>query len=238
MDAPKQAFMENKLLALLPEADYADVAPHLEFCKLPRHTRTAMAGEASEHIYFLTKGIGSVVVVTGAGTRAEAGVFGAEGYVPAHVSAGVKVSPHDVFIQVEAEAYRMSFDAFQALMDSNRNFRKIVQRSVSAFTIQLSYTAASNALHDVDERLARWLLMYHDRMSGDELHLTHDFMALMLGVRRPSVTTALHVLEGYRFIKADRGMITIRDREAMQDFAQEAYGTAEEEYERLMSDLF
>jgi CRP-like cAMP-binding protein len=230
--------MKNKLLARLPSEDYAAVAPHLEQCDLPRDTVLSHVGEPVEYIHFLTSGAGSVVVVTREANRAEAGLFGFEGYVPAHAAAGSKISPHEVLIQIPAEAYRMSFDAFVNLMDSNRSFRTVVHRSVAAFSIQLSYTGASNGIHDVSERLARWLLMCHDRVQDNQLPLTHDFMALMLAVRRPSVTTALHVLEGNHFIRADRGLITVRNRAAMEEFAHDGYGQAEEEYARLMEGLF
>lgn len=103
--------------------------------------------------------------------------------------------------------------------------------------MQTSYTALSNAVHPVDERLARWLLMCHDRVDGDELALTHEFLSLMLAVRRPSVTTALHVLEGNRFITAERGYITIRDRRRLEEFAGDAYGRPEAEYKRLIGPM-
>ena len=194
--------------------------------------------EPVDHIYFLNKGVGSVIVVTGSGARVEAGLFGSEAYAPAHAVAGVQESPYEVTIQVDAEGFRMTFDSFLELMESNRNFQKIVQRSVAAFMMQLSYTAASNARHEVDERLARWLLMCHDRARSTQLPLTHEFMALMLGVRRASVTTALHVLEGHHFIKAERGLITIQDRAAMEEYASDSYGQSEREYEKMMRNLF
>jgi CRP-like cAMP-binding protein len=90
----------------------------------------------------------------------------------------------------------------------------------------------------VNERLARWILMCHDRISGDELSLTHEYISVMLAVRRPSVTTALHVLEGNGFIRSTRGIVTIRNRTALEEFARDAYGRPEEEYRRLMKDLF
>jgi CRP-like cAMP-binding protein len=101
----------------------------------------------------------------------------------------------------------------------------------------MSITVLANAHYPVDERLARWLLMCHDRWDGDVLPLTHEFMAVMLAVRRPSVTTALHVLEGNRFIRAERGCVTIRDRSALEEFAGDSYGPPEREYERLIGPL-
>jgi CRP-like cAMP-binding protein len=94
----------------------------------------------------------------------------------------------------------------------------------------------SNAVHSVDERLAKWLLMAHDRVIGDEFSLTHDYIAIMLAVRRPSVTTSLHVLEGNGFIRSERKLITIRNRAALEEFARDAYGRPEQEYRRLFGD--
>lgn len=95
----------------------------------------------------------------------------------------------------------------------------------------------SNAVHPIDERLARWLLMCHDRTIGNEMALTHEFLSIMLAVRRPSVTTALHVLEGNGFIQAERGYITVRDRHGLEDFARDSYGRPDAEYRRLIGPL-
>lgn len=223
----RRPVVANSLLTTLPATDFAAVEPHLEQCHLPKGSVLAKPGEPIDGIYFLTRGIGSVIVVTRDARRAEAGLFGYDGYVPAHAAAGSKLSPHEVVVQVEAEAYRLDFETFGRLMSDCQSFRTVVLRSVAEFANQLSYTAASNALHDLVERLARWLLMCHDRVSGNELFLTHDFIALMLGVRRPSVTTALHILEGSHFIRSERGLITIRDRRGLEEFAMDAYGAAE-----------
>ena len=156
--------------------------------------------------------------------------------VPSDAS-GTELSPHDVNVQADAEAYRMDYGVFHARME-DRNFAKVMVRSIEAFSIQLAYTAISNAIHEINERLARWLLMCHDRLPGDEIRLTHDYLAVMLAVRRPSVTTALHVLEGNGFIRSNRGVITIRNRASLEEFASDAYGKPEAEYQRLMKGLF
>jgi CRP-like cAMP-binding protein len=228
----------NKLLEMLPDRDFKQISPKMEFVTLPRDTLLSEAGKPIDHVYFLTDGIGSVFVKTPEGRYAEAGIFGFEGYIPTSAVADVSLSTFNVNIQIEAKAYRIPYDAFRKLMRENQNFSTIMIRAIEAFAVQLAYTAVSNAAHDVNERLARWILMCHDRVSGDELHLTHEFISLMLSVRRPSVTTSLHVLEGNGFIRAERGLITVRKRAALEDFARDAYGKPEEEYKRLMADLF
>ncbi|MCQ1854480.1 Crp/Fnr family transcriptional regulator [Neorhizobium galegae] len=238
MTTPLQATMPNKLLALLPPADYEMIAPDLVHVVLPRGTPLGVMGKPIEYVYFLTAGIGSIVATTPEGHRAEAGLFGFDGYVPTSAVAGVEINAHDVGVQLDAEAYRMDYVVFRGWMDRNRSLSKVMLRSGEAFAIQLAYTAVSNAIHEVTERLARWLLMCHDRVPGNEINLTHDFISLMLAVRRPSVTTSLHLLEGNGFIKSERGTITIRNRPALEEFAHDAYGRPEEEYRRLMRDIF
>lgn len=238
MVVPSQASLNNQLLTLLPEADYRQIAPDLAPFNVARGELLARAGDPIEHVYYLTSGIGSLVASTPEGNRAEAGIFGREGYIPTSAAMGVELSIHDVIMQIEGDAYRMEFTAFRKWMDHNRNFAKVMIRCIEAFSIQLTYTAISNAVHGVDERLARWLLMCHDRVPGDEIPLTHEFISLMLAVRRPSVTTALHVLEGNGFIRSFRGNIIIRNRQALEEFARDAYGKPEAEYQRLMTGLF
>lgn len=238
MPAPPHAMIGNKLLSLLPAPDYEQIAADLEYIALPRGTLLGETGQAIHSVYFLTSGIGSIIATTPEGRRAEAGVFGFDGYVPTSAVAGTEFNVHDVVVQLDAEAYRMNYGAFRHFMDRNRNLNKLMVRSIEAFSVQLAYTAISNALHDVNERLARWLLMCHDRVGGNEIALTHEFISLMLAVRRPSVTTSLHILEGNGFIRAERGNITIRNRPALEEFAHDAYGKPEEEYRRLMKDLF
>lgn len=234
----KQSSVQNKLLALLPASDFDQIAPDLEFLDLPRGHQLAKSGEAINYIYFLTSGIASVVVTTPEGNSVEGGIFGFEGYVPVSAIAESETSPHDVNIQLAGNGYRLSYEAFRHWMKHNERFAKVSIRSMEGFAVQLAYTAASNGLHDVNERLARWILMCHDRVSGNEIALTHEFISLMLAVRRPSVTTSLHVLEGNHFIRSTRSLITIRDRPALEEFARDAYGRPEAEYRRLMKDLF
>ncbi|MBP2238404.1 CRP-like cAMP-binding protein [Sinorhizobium kostiense] len=228
----------NQLLAMLPEGDYSQIASGLEYVDLPRGTLLARAGEPIDYIYYLTSGIGSLIATTPEGNKAEAGIFGSEGYVPTSAATGVELSAHDVIMQIGGGAYRMDFASFHQGIEHNRNFARVMIRSIEAFSIQLTYTAISNAVHGVDERLARWLLMCHDRVPGDQISLTHEFLSLMLAVRRPSVTTSLHILEGNGFIRSLRGQIIIRDRPALEEFARDAYGKPEVEYRRLMTGLF
>jgi CRP-like cAMP-binding protein len=136
--------------------------------------------------------------------------------------------------QANGHALRVSVDALREVARQSPSLHGLLGRYLYSLMIQTSQTAYANASLNVEARLARWVLMTHDRMDGFELSLTHDFLASMLGVRRPGVTTATHVLEGARMIRADRGRIIVLDRAKLEELADDAYGLAETEYERLI----
>ncbi len=234
MPFPPRKAMPNKLLALLPTADYEAIIGETAYVELPRGTLLAEQGGPIKKVYCLTEGIGSVVVTTAEGKQAEAGIFGFDGYVPTSAIAGIENSSYDVVVQVAAKGYEMSYGDFRRWMVENRNFSGIMIRSIEAFSVQLAYTAVSNAIHEVPQRLARWILMCDDRISGNEIAITHKFLSIMLGVRRPSVTTSLHVLEGLGLIKSERGVVFICNRPGLERYARDAYGWPEREYSRLM----
>jgi CRP-like cAMP-binding protein len=121
-------------------------------------------------------------------------------------------------------------------MEERPSVHRLLLRYAHALNVQTSSTAFANANHTLEMRLARWLLMCRDRIDSDDIEITHDFLAMMLGVRRPGVTTTLHVLEGNRLIRSTRGMVTIRDRKRLEALADDAYGLPEREYARLMAE--
>lgn len=237
MVAPMRVAPLNNLLQLLPDIDFKMLVPDLKHGVFPKGTPLAHCGEPIDAVYFLTSGIGSVVITTPQGRRAEAGIFGFDGYIPTSAVTGARISSYDVAVQLDAEGYSMDYDDFRRWMDQSKPFVQIMNRSMESFAVQLAHTAVSNAVHEVNERLARWLLMCHDRSRSDEMAVTHELLSVLLGVRRPSVTTALHVLEGEGFIRSLRGSVIIRDRSALETFAHDSYGRPEAEYRRLMSGL-
>jgi CRP-like cAMP-binding protein len=131
----------------------------------------------------------------------------------------------------------MEVGALREVVGAHAELHEMLLRFVQVMITQASFTALSNANQSIEERLARWLLMCHDRIAGDDIPLTHEFLSIMLAVQRPSVTTALHMIEGNGFIKANRGNITILDREALVEFADGTYGAPEAEYKRLIGDF-
>jgi len=226
--------LQNRLLARLPDEEFANIMPALEEVPLHQGYVIVKADRPIDYVYFLCSGIGSVITVSSGRQRAEAGMFGREGFSPTSAGVGGTISVHEVLMQVEGHGYRMPLDATLAAIKHNPTFANLLARFIQTFASQISYTALSNVNYQIDIRLARWLLMSHDRVDGDEIGLTHDFISLMLGVRRPSVTTALHILEGKRLVRSERGRITIRDRKGMEEFAGDSYGRPEEEYRRLI----
>lgn len=232
--APFDRQISNKLLQALPEPVLSRLWPALEEVELPRGFSIARQNQEIGHCFFFDRGIGSIVVTSPEGHKAEAGIFDSDGFGPVAPVLGIMKSDLDMFVQVPGFGYRISVDRLIFLKEEWPVLAEKLRAFAYVLGLQTSYTAHSNAIHQVHERLARWLLMCHDRSGSDEIALTHEFISLMLAVRRPSVTTALHVLEGNRFITAERGYITIRDRDGLEQFAADAYGAPEAAYRRLV----
>lgn len=222
----------NGLLKTLNRDDVALMQPLVEKVTLIQDQSLFESYEPISHVYFFESGLSSEVVV--ASRSIEVGCIGHEGCSGVPVLMGVEASPHKAFMQVGGEALRIPSAHLRALMNDSRTLREHLQKYAHVFMIQIAATALADGRYDVEQRLARWLLMCQDRL-GDELPLTHDFLAIMLGVRRPSVTDALHKLEGYLAIKAERGMITVKNRDALLETAGDSYGIPEAEHRRLIT---
>ncbi len=233
----QQPTYRNRLLNLLSAEDRAALAPLLEPVDMPKSYEIATANKPISHCYFIETGLGSVVSVSAEGFKAEVGMVGRDGMLPTAAVLDCDSTPQDVMMQIGGTGLRIDAASFKAAVAERPALRRLMLRFVQTLTTQGAYTALSNAVHHTEERLARWLLMCHDRMDGKQLALTHEYVAILLAVRRPSVTTALHILEGNRLITAKRGLITIRDREGLERFAADAYGIPEAEYARLIGPL-
>lgn len=148
---------------------------------------------------------------------------------------GAERSPHESYIQAAGSGHQIPVPALLAAMQASRSLNGLMLRFVQAFMVQTAHTAIANARGKLAERLARWLLMAHDRVPGNDLPLTHEFLSLMMGVRRAGVTEALHDLSHRQLIRARRGTITLLNRKSIESIAGKYYGTPEAEYRRLMS---
>jgi CRP-like cAMP-binding protein len=228
-----QSKIANRLLRRLPERAFDLLAPHLRMIDLPVKRSLVRPQKAIESVCFLESGLASVVGESEDGKCVEVRHVGYEGVTGHPVIQGVDRTPSHTFMQVAGHGIQVRVRHLMATMD-DRNTQWLLLRYVHTCELQLSYSALAAAKYKLHQRLARWLLMCHDRVRNDELPLTHEFLALMLGVRRSGVTDELHILEGLHVIKSVRGAVHIRDRAGLIEIAGGCYGVPEKEYERLI----
>jgi CRP-like cAMP-binding protein len=185
-------------------------------------------------VYFMDAGIASVVAVQADETQVEVGLVGPEGMTGTAVVLGGDQSPHSTYIQVAGEARWMKADRLRKAMKASDSLRAMLLKYVQVFMVQTSQTAIANARAHIDRRLARWILMAHDRTGEKTLPLTHEFLALMLGVQRPGVTEALQSLKRQKLIETGRNQIAVVNRNGIEKLAGHSYGVPEKEYRRLI----
>jgi CRP-like cAMP-binding protein len=191
-------------------------------------------GAPLEHVYFIEHGLASVVIKSNNGKEIEVGMVGHEGMVGVDVIMGDLHSVFDTFMQIEGAAYRLSSEILQGGLEQSCSLRTHLNRYARAFSIQVAATALANGRMKLEAKLARWLVMVQDRTQNESFKLTHEFLSVMLGVRRPGVTMALQVLEGKNLIRSRRAEVVIIDRAGLITHAGGSYGLPEEQYERLL----
>ena len=224
----------NRLLQALGPHDLDMLSGELEPVSFKRGEVLISPNEPITDVYFPTSGICSIVALASPANRIEAGVVGREGLVGLAALLSTDCTPHQCLVQVDGEGFRIAADRLRALMRLNSRLHDVLLRYVQVVLIQAEQTALANGRFSIERRLARWILMCHDRIEGDELNFTHELLSIMLGVRRPGVTVATHVLEGAKMIKATRGRLTVLSREKLEEAAGGSYGIPEAEYERLI----
>ena len=193
-------------------------------------------GQIIERCFFFESGVASVVTSTAAGKQAEVGIIGREGMVDVSAVMGGASTPLEVFIQMPGEAYVIPTGELTAIIDDSRDFRRLLLGFAHSFLIQVSHTALATVTLTIEDRLARWLLMSCDRSEHETFPITHEFLSLMLGVRRAGVTDALNKLAGVGLIATSRGQITILNRAALEERAGDSYGIPEGNYRDLVGD--
>jgi CRP-like cAMP-binding protein len=226
----------NQLLAKISLGDLDLLRPHLEPVQLDIRHLLETANEPIEQVYFAESGFASVVAKDADDRETEVGIIGREGVTGLPVLLGDERSPNDTYIQLAGSGHLLPVAALRSAMERSGTLRATMLRFVHAMAIQMANTALANSKVKVDARLARWLLMAHDRVDGDKIELTHEFLALMLGVRRAGVTEALQVLEDRKLISNSRGKVIIRNRKRLEEAANGSYGVPEAEYARLMGE--
>ena len=224
----------NRLLQALPPADRDRILQHCERVAVGKGEVLMQVGQRIAFVYFPEGGLSSNLAVTSEGRRIEVGCFGHEAMVSTATVLGSDRAPHEILVQAGGPWLRIPAEALRAIVQSSPATRDLLLRYAFVLMMTVSQTALSNGAHSIEERLARWILMAHDRLEGDALPLTHDFLSLMLAARRPSVTLAIQAIEGYGAIRAKRALIIVRDRDMLCDLAGNSYGPAEAEYERLI----
>lgn len=224
----------NKLLTGLSQADMALIQPLLIWGELPARTVIEARDRPVERVHFPESGILSVIASTSGDRQVEIGIVGREGMSGMACILDARQSPNTTIVQLPGSSLSIGCADFKQVLTKSRSLRSRFDRFVQAFFIQVSQTALATGKANVEQRLARWLLMAYDRGESECLPLTHEFLSVMLGVRRAGVTVALHNLEGEGLIRATRGVITITDVEALVACADGLYGIPEREYERLL----
>jgi CRP-like cAMP-binding protein len=232
---PEIRTSSNRILASLQRKDLAVLEPHLERVDLPLRTYLETRNRPVDFVYFVESGIASVVANGGNHSSIEVGLIGCEGMSGIAVILGADRAPHATFMQVAGSGLTISADGLREAMEQSPSLQRTLLRYAHAFFIQTTYTALINGRSKVEERLARWLLMAHDRVKGNELPLTHEFLSIMLGVRRPGVTNALRTLQDAGLVDRQRGMIRIVDRQGLKKASNGAYGAPEVELQNLFS---
>ncbi|MBD8546226.1 Crp/Fnr family transcriptional regulator [Sphingomonas sp. CFBP 8760] len=228
----------NTLLKSLSDQDRDLLVPHLSRVDIAPRQSLVKRNQPVEHVYFPEGGVVSIVAVMTETGSVEAGIFGREGVSATCLLLGADRSPHDSFVQVgPMAALRIDADRYLDMIARSETLRTVLLRYVQTALVQSAQSMATNATHRVEARLARWLLMCHDRIDGDEIALTHEFMSMMIGAERSKVTITLHVLEGTGLIRAERGRIVIRDRDKLEELAGDGYGIPEAEYRRLIGPI-
>lgn len=225
---------ENWLLGALPEASYQRIIAQCETVPLPVRTIVIQPNVPLEHAYFPLSGCLSMVSVMEDGSSVEVGTVGWEGMVGISFIHGINVVPTQCFMQVPGEGRRIPAEALVAELRDHDELRGLLHRYAEVWINQVSRSGSCNGVHSVEQRLARWLLITHDRVDGDLLLLTQEFLAIMLGVRRASVTTAASVLQKKRLIDYTHGKITVLDRAGLEATSCDCYAVMKTAYTTLL----
>jgi CRP-like cAMP-binding protein len=215
--------VSNLILLSASDSDYSTLRPHLEYVSLPNHLVLHEAGGKLEFAYFPNRGLISLVVVMKDGKTAEAGIVGKEGFTGTTAAVGLIRSTLQAIVQITGDGFRVEVGALQNTLESTPHLQMMLSRYAVVRSMQVAQTAACNRLHDIEQRLARWLLMTQDRVDSGSLPITHDFLATMLGTDRPTVSVAAGLLQKKKIIEYTRGAVKIVNRRKLEDSACECY---------------
>lgn len=220
--------IRNGILLALPDSEFQSLRALLSFEYLPSHASLHEPGDKLEFLHFPNRGLVSLVVVTREGKTVEVGVVGNEGVSGAAALVGLTRYPHRAVVQIAGDGFRIRAEALRNVLSSCPYLQNITIRHLVVQGLQAAQSAACNRLHGIEQRLARWLLMMHDRVDNGYLAITHDFLATMLGTDRPSVSLAAALLQRKGAIEYSRGAVKIVNRQALEELACECYAVIEQ----------
>ena len=214
----------NVILLSISDSEYGLFRPHLEYVELPDHLVLHEAGAKLDFAYFPNRGLISFVVAMEDGKTAEAGVVGNEGFAGIPAAVGLSRSPLQAVVQISGDGFRVEVEALRKTLESAPHLQLLLSRFAVVQGMQVAQTAACNRLHEIEQRLARWLLMAQDRVDSGVLPITHDFLATMLGTNRSSVSLAAATLRRKNLIRYTPGAVTIVNRKKLEALSCECYG--------------
>ena len=231
---PVRGSIRNKLIAGLAVKDFNRIRPHLERITLAQHERLLGPNAPTEYAYFPESGMVSLILSLEGGQVVEVGLVGNEGIVGVLAGLGTSRISGEAIVQMPGSGLRMNTDVLRKEVGVNPSIRQMLLRYVQALFCQITQTAACNARHTLPRRLARWLLMANDCTLANDVNLTHEFLSMMLSVRRPGVTDALNELRDAGIIATGHGRVRILKRKRLEATACECYRTVKAEYGRLL----
>jgi CRP-like cAMP-binding protein len=215
--------IRNKILLAMTDAEFRVIRPYLKYVALPSHLTLHEPHQIFEFVYFPNEGLLSLVVEMANGKTVEAGIVGSEGVAGLQAAVGLSRGPLREVVQIAGNGFRVRIRDLKKALESTPDLQRILTRYTMMLGLHVAQTAACNRLHDIDRRLARWLLMAHDRVDSGTLRITHDFLATMLGTDRPSVSMAAGLFQKMNIIKYSRGAVKILNRGALENQACECY---------------
>ena len=215
--------ISNTILLSIPDEEFNALRQELQYVDLPHHTVLHEPKQKLEFAYFLNEGMVSLVFRTKEGESVEVGVVGKEGFTPIPVIAGLRSSPHQAIMQISGNGFRLPVDLLQAQLATSPRLQATMNKYSTVHSLQVAQTAGCNRLHDLEQRLSRWLLLTQDRVGSGLLRITHEFLATMLGTDRPSVTLAAGALQKKKIIEYTHGSVKVLNRKKLESSACECY---------------
>jgi CRP-like cAMP-binding protein len=216
--------VSNVILLSLPDNEYDLIRPHLEFVPLVHHRALHEQGQKLQFGYFVNAGMVSLLITTDVGKSVEIGIVGREGFVGVPIAVAIDRSAYQSVVQIPGDGLRIKAEDLQGVLRDTPKLVLLLNRYAQVRGMQVAQLAACNRLHEIEQRLARWLLMAQDRMGAGTLPMTHDFLAQMLGTGRPSVSVAAGILQQAGMIEYSRGFVRIVNRKSLESAACECYG--------------